>query len=222
MKLISQDLDIKKNKLNVFLKGERDYIQGTQIISRLSEVLPSTEKFLLESASFNKITNKSIFFVDNGNFSHLKNNLLGYAIFKPISKKGNIKYIFFEDADHIAPFIEDHEVDLKYSFVSRQGLSASINFTVLNNFEAILESIIFFVKKLHTEYKENIFNVWFSAINKATIPLTNNNKIIQAELVIINLMNKKISNKFLTLSNVAFNSSEFNFTCNLTFAYDSL
>jgi hypothetical protein len=213
---------MKKNKLSVFLKGERDYVQGTQIISRLSEVLPSEEQFFLESASFNKITNKYIFFVDNDNFSHLKNNLLGYVIFKPVSKKGNIKYVFFEDTDHIAPFVEDHEIDLKYNFVSKHDLSANINFTVLNNFEAILESIIYFVKKLHTEHKENISNVWFSAINKATIPLTNNNKIIQAELVIINLMNKKISNKFLTLSNVAFNSSELNFTCNLTFAYDSL
>ena len=207
-------------KLSLFLKGDRDYVQGSQIISRLSDFLPSEEQFILESTSFNKITNKSIYFVDNDDNANLKNNFLGYEIFKSLPNNEIKKYFFLEDVNHLAPHIEEHEIDLIYSILFQKGLSADINFTVRYNFESIIESIIFFVKKIHAEYKENISNIWFSAVNKSDIPIVNEQKKIQAKLSIDNLMDKKINNKFLTLSNITFNSSETNFSCNIIFAYD--
>jgi len=211
-----------KNSIDVFLKGNRNYIQGSQIIARLSDLLPEANEYFLFSASFKKITDNCLYYLYANDDFNKENIAIGSVIFKSYKSENSIKYLIFECLNKRAPLIQDDIKDYNHNFLLKEALTSNINLTVKNDFESVVECIVFFLKKLHSEHKKNVENIWFSEINNGNIPIFKKKNYIQADLFINNIFNKKINNKFLTLSKVFFKSLELNFTCNVTFAYDLL
>lgn len=156
--------------LDVGLRGTRDYIQGSQILSRTGELVQgeSAEPVVLLSAKFTQITEQGVrAALDPADTDDGKE--IGKAQYDAGGERRTIR--FFEVAgpkahriDDVAKVTSDLVVDAEHN--------ATCRFAITGTFESYLVAVIEFVKAAHARRGEDVIDIWFTALMGARLPLT--------------------------------------------------
>ncbi len=156
--------------LDVGLRGTRDYIQGSQILSRTGELVQaeSDVPVLLISAKFTQITEQLVRVAldpadeDDG-------VEIGRAQYEADGERRTVR--FFEVAgppaariDDVAKVTSGLEVDEEHNAVC--------SFAIAGSFESYLVAVIEFVKAAHATRGADVVDIWFTALMGARLPLT--------------------------------------------------
>lgn len=156
--------------LDVGLRGTRDYIQGSQILSRTGELVQaaSDAPVLLVSAKFTQITELGVRVALDAADTDAGNEI-GKAQYEANGDRQTVR--FFEVAgptahriDDVAKVTSDLAVDADYH--------ASCSFAIEGSFESYLVAVIEFVKAAHAKRGEDVVDIWFTALMGAQLPLT--------------------------------------------------
>ena len=162
------------SRLDVFLNGSRNYVQGTQMLSRVGEIVQRKidVKATLQSASFHQITDR----------------LLGVTIAEmPTKDVGQVAEAIFEDTtgkrwfasyrayDELAPR-RDVPPTCRYERIHSDEdnpLTGKWRLDGIAEMEDVLVAIVQAVKAQHEQLPEDVSHVWFTGMRAATLPLTN-------------------------------------------------
>jgi hypothetical protein len=156
--------------LDVGLRGTRDYIQGSQILSRTGELVQgeSATPVLLVSAKFTQITEQGVRVAldpadsDDG-------NEIGKAQYETGGERQTVR--FFEVAGPTAHRIDD-VAKVTSGLTVDADHNAACRFTIAGTFESYLVAVIEFVKAAHAKRGEDVVDIWFTALMGARLPLT--------------------------------------------------
>lgn len=210
--------------LPVFFRGKRTYIQGSLILSLAAErlrsegLIKSLPTAQLLKSKFNQISNKGVIFLPSGECPLDNDVVLGEAIFK---EDGQIHSVSFVEDNKISP---PHEVD-RHSLIQRlevgKPLNGSCDYAIEASLDALIASVIEAVKALHTKLSEDVYDIWFTGFSGAEFPMDTKKIVTQGNIIIKNLMVKRVGKQFQTLFRVTINDSipAQTSTFMLTFAY---
>jgi hypothetical protein len=155
-------------RLDCYFVGDRDYIQGSQILGALAKYLiaQSSQELRLLEAKFMRLCTKEVFASDvlidgMDSFGHcvvkIGDDEVTYSFYSgdlPIKKRvsdTSAEYLTLES---------DADLEGRVEFQSRAA-----------DFEKLLRIIISSTKSLHSRLDPKIRDVWFTGINKANIAL---------------------------------------------------
>jgi len=153
--------------LNVYIRGTRDYVQGSQILARTAELVGADGSALLASAKFTQITERGVLAVfddaDAGDALEI-----GRAQFVTATGRQTVR--FCEVAGDKAPPIEDVSRVTANLETDGKG-TGSTTFAIAGTFESYLVAIIEFVKAVHAQRGERVTDIWFTALMGARLPI---------------------------------------------------
>jgi hypothetical protein len=152
-------------ELPVFLRGKREYVQGTQIVARAAERLE--DKWRLQQAVFSEIT---------------ANRLVVQFVEEIPEDCGQVGTLQFSDdvgtcwalVHKIAEPAPRREIELGVSvrqIEKPQPLSAVYVFSGATGLEGVLNAIVQGIKSLHEELAPSVHDVWFTGMRKFSLPI---------------------------------------------------
>ncbi|MGI9186026.1 MAG: hypothetical protein ACR2J9_00660 [Gaiellales bacterium] len=156
--------------LDVGLRGTRDYIQGSQILSRTGELVQAdaATPVLLLSAKFTQITEQGVRVALDA-ADAVDGNEIGKAQYEADGERRTAR--FFEvpgptahRIDDVAKVTSDLVVDAEHG--------ATCSFVIEGTFESYVVAVIEFVKAAHAKRGEDVIDIWFTALMGARLPLT--------------------------------------------------
>jgi hypothetical protein len=165
--------------MNVFLRGARNYVQGTQIIARAADTLRNGP-WKLERAGFSQITRNFVSFASQDE----DGKAIGRLHFSSDENATNEIYIL--DSGQPAPQIDlpilaqavrhslDSTADSQYSFSNVEA------------FEDMLNAIIIAIKSEHSLQFQGCTDVWLTGMRGMTLPVTGpfpENGVIKLQLM---------------------------------------
>ena len=153
--------------LNVYIRGTRDYVQGSQILGRTAELLAADSSAQLVSAKFTQITERGVraVFDDADAGGALE---IGRAQFVTAAGRRTVR--FCEVAGDKAPPIDDVPRVTANLETDGKG-TGSTTFAIAGTFESYLVAIIEFVKAVHAQRGDHVTDIWFTALMGARLPL---------------------------------------------------
>lgn len=150
---------------DVFLRGQRNYIQGTQIVCRAAEFLGDPEAVLTECK-----------------FSDITENLVSFSLDKPQSAIGSVGFISGAGDRKIVYVIDQgtpakrNDAPMHIEVVSYETSdtpdTAHCHVRCHNNFESILNAIVQAVKLHQKESYGDITDNWFTGLRRVSLPLS--------------------------------------------------
>lgn len=155
--------------LDVGLRGTRDYIQGSQILSRTSELLAAEADapIALVSAKFTRITEQGVQ-VALAADDAVAGEEIGSAQYDEGGTRRVVRFV--EVPGPTAPRIDDVDKVTSGLEVAADG-SAACAFAIAGTFESYLVAVIEFVKAAHATRAEGVRDIWFTALMGARLPL---------------------------------------------------
>jgi hypothetical protein len=151
-------------RLNVFLRDDRNYIQGTQIIARTVDVL-GYKDWSLEKAIFTRITNKLVY-VSKIQIESKSHALLGEADFYLGNKKQTIYY--YESSEVAVRQKKVMPIQISdISLINKE--SFSIHFLAVPTFENILNVIVQSLKKANAYLSPDSYDLWWTGFRKLAL-----------------------------------------------------
>lgn len=154
--------------LNVYIRGTRDYVQGSQILGRTAELLAADSSAQLVSAKFTQITERGVLAVFDA--AEAGDALeIGRAQF--VTGAGRRTVRFCEVAGGKAPQIDDVPRVTANLETDGKG-TGSTTFAIAGTFESYLGAIIEFVKSAHAQRGDAVTDIWFTALMGARLPLS--------------------------------------------------
>jgi hypothetical protein len=170
-------LDQGKNSLDVFLRGERDYVQGTQIIARVSEVL-TPQPHIFRQAEFHRKTVNLVACKPDGTAGISDD--LGRVYFQSGSNP-ELKSFALSELSAIAP-----RVDLPISvlivrrsgpvFGPDSGNADAPDCTVwdwsgVSDFEDMLNAIVQIIRAEHSVRWPECSDIWLTGFRRCNLPV---------------------------------------------------
>lgn len=158
--------------LPVFLNGARDYVQGTQIISRLAGTIGDGSAVTLHSVDFHKITDRVILAAERDATKPEKESgdVLGRVVF--VAAQQQRRFVLLQGAE-IAPrksIVENakwHELtDLR-----KGRLTTTYAIDNLQTDEDFLISVVQTLKILHEALADDVSDVWLTGMRASSIPM---------------------------------------------------
>jgi hypothetical protein len=156
-----------RQTLNVFIRGTRDYVQGSQILGRTAELVGNEPPAVLVSAKFTKITERGVVAVFDG---EAPGDLVELGRAQFATEAGRQTVQFFEVAGDKAPPIDDVPRVTANLETDGKG-TGSATFVITGTFESYLVAIIEFVKAVHAQRGDRVTDIWFTALMGARLPL---------------------------------------------------
>ena len=155
--------------LDVGLRGTRDYIQGSQILSRTGELLAagSDAPIALVSAKFTRITERGVQ-VALADEDAVEGEEIGRAQYDEGGARRAVRFI--EVPGPTAPRIDDVDKVTNGLEIAADG-SAACAFAIAGTFESYLVAVIEFVKAAHAARADGVRDIWFTALMGARLPL---------------------------------------------------
>lgn len=155
--------------LDVGLRGTRDYIQGSQILSRTGELLQAEAVGPVEllTAKFTQITEQGVR-VALGDDDDVEGVEIGKAQYATADGRRTAR--FFEIAGPPAHRIDD-VAKVTADLVADAAGNASCTFAITGTFESYLVAVIEFVKAAHAARGATVVDIWFTALMGAQLPL---------------------------------------------------
>ena len=151
--------------LPVFLRGDRSYVQGTQIIARLAEQV-APEGSRLTQATFSQITANTVSWLPPG--SGDADHLIGQVHFV----KDEQEHVYrLRDSGEAAPRL-DAPMDVQLTLVKAPApLAGQYRFETPGDLEALLNVMVQAVKALHERLDPGVHDVWFTGMRQFALPV---------------------------------------------------
>ena len=152
-------------KIPVFIRGKRNYVQGTQIIARAAELI-ADETFNFHQASFHQITDKLLMISDNADLKESA-DFIGEVVFLKGLEKVNL---FVIKSSYLAP-IRDIPMDMEIKFV--QSIENEIFYSLekCNDWESLINGIVQVFVIEHKRIFPKAKDIWLTGIRNTLIPL---------------------------------------------------
>lgn len=151
--------------LPVFLRGDRNYIQGTQIVARLAERVAS-EGSRLTQATFSRITANTVCWLPPGLGE--TDQLIGQVHFV---KDGQEQAYRLLDSGEAAPRM-DKAMDVQLTLVKAPApLAGQYRFETPGDLESLLNVMVQAVKALHERLDPGVHDVWFTGMRQFALPV---------------------------------------------------
>lgn len=157
----------------VFLNGARDYVQGTQLLARASEVVASgsAESMRLHSAGFHSITDREVSITLADELPDAADAALGDAVFR--TEAGARKFVRFWAGENEAP---RKTISPNCSYRQSKAdpanpLNGTWELSGVADLEDLLNAIVQSIKTQHENLGQQVSNVWFTGLRSAAIPV---------------------------------------------------
>lgn len=151
--------------LNTFLRTERDYVQGTQLIARTAELI-AVEGLQFVSASFYKITDRQIAV----EFSEKKVSeipVIGSVTFSKFTDEFKCQLIELS----LPSPRRNSPLMIKTILLNRQKtLSGRFHFGGVSGFEDILNALVQGIKSMHQALGETVYDIWLTGFRGFQLP----------------------------------------------------
>lgn len=151
--------------LDLFLRGSRNYIQGTQIVARLAEHLPPGA-WRLEQANFNAIALRELSFAPAGAGDEAGAN--GRVAFANADGE-TITYVLHETGPE-APR-RDTPMPISVKRVGGEGEKAQWAYEGVSTFEDALNVLIQAIKAENSQRWPNGEDIWFTGARRVRLPV---------------------------------------------------
>lgn len=149
---------------DVFLRGTRDYVQGTQIMARAADLLP-TGPWRFERAGFAQITHNIILIAPQND----DDTAIGSVHFKGPDEETSEMFVF--DTGRAAPQ-KDQAMPARAQRQSPDPAEdASYTFSGVTAFEDMLNAIVIAIKNEHTVQFTGCTDVWLTGMRGLDIPV---------------------------------------------------
>lgn len=157
--------------LDVFLNGERTYVQGTQMLARAAEILDG-EDVMLEAAGFHEITDQNVGILVRESVEDQLEGTLGSATFR--HSDGAARKVFFVALPGTAPrmTVPPHCSYDRTPGSGEEPLSGDFAVASLQVPEDFFDALIQAVKQLHEGLGAGVRDIWFTGLRAAQIPVT--------------------------------------------------
>lgn len=152
--------------LDVFLRGARDYVQGTQIIARVADAI-GDERAVLSRAAFSSITRRKIMARARHELAE-DETVVGHVAFDV----GGVECerVIVESREP-APR-RDVGMDLSIEMIRQTSrLSAAYAYRRAGDFEALLNVVVQGTKCLHDALDQSVRDIWFTGIRGFPLPV---------------------------------------------------
>jgi hypothetical protein len=151
--------------LDVFLRGARTYVQGTQLIARLADRLGKNDAVLVR-AGFSTITDKAVTAVEAGSTGP-DQAVLGQVIFRSDDREHGFALI---EGQREAPR-RDLDMGIRFVPAERTGrLAGAYSYDGAVDLESTLNVIVQSTKALHETLGDSVSDVWFTGIRGFPLP----------------------------------------------------
>ena len=149
------------NEIDVVLNGDRNYVQGTQIIARSAQMYSKAERF--SQATFSQITDKRIAVSEN-------NSDLAIANVVFTDRAGLELPIYVHQLDEVAPqAIVPRQFTFTRTIYDASG--ASYQFEDVVDFEGFINVITASIKLEHKHRFNRPVDIWLTGMRGWDIPL---------------------------------------------------
>jgi hypothetical protein len=161
-------------ELDVYLRGTRDYVQGTQILGRTADWLTTAladRSLELTSAKFTQLTASPVVAVLNGWHGETKDlTPIGSAKVRVAETEDELGIKYYSRANARASLTDD--VPLRIGDLREEKrLGGRANFESDGGIEDLLAATVEMVKTLHSNLDECRGDIWFTSLGSATLPL---------------------------------------------------
>ena len=140
----------------MFLRGDRNYVQGTQIVARAADSLPDGD-WALSSAKFAQITANLVTFHDGP-----REDAIGTILFASSDKTSH--EVSVVDTQTPAPRRDDAMPVQCHSVPSAQDGDTEYAFSEAGSFEDILNAFVIAIKAEHVQRYEGARDIWFTGL----------------------------------------------------------
>lgn len=214
-------------RLDVFIRGSRNYVQGSQVLSRSFEILRPTAEFsprpVLISAKFESVTQQSVWMARQLR-PEQADNQIGSSVFRVGDKP--VQLYYYADPSSGARHIGDKPnpiVEFDNRSVIPEKPEGFATFSSNATAESLLEGVIAVVKRLHQDIDRNVVDVWFTALARASIEDRAPSAEFAVEMQVEHRMRRMVGERVQTLSSVTLNTSEIGIvpTFQIAFSYRS-
>lgn len=152
--------------LRAFLRGKRNYIQGTQLISRCAELFddPST---LLFDAVFTEITEKEVIACSPEVASTWSFSTIGRVSFQVGDTTHQLALLKTQRT------VERLDTDMNISYKispSAEPFEGSATFSGITDIEGMLNVIVQTIKSLHASSEPRAEDIWFTGLRRLPLP----------------------------------------------------
>ena len=165
--------------MDVFIRGERDYIQGTQMVARASDWLRSNisqpDTAVLKQCQFTEITKNKILLVPLEVVKQtpdLNARMVGRAQWLPDQNIETAPLDFaFVYAKEQAPAY-DKQMNLSHQLTSGpKPLDAEVKFSHVCGVEDALNLFVQSIKQCHSNISADVIDVWWTGMRGGNFPL---------------------------------------------------
>lgn len=191
-----------QSPLSVFLRGQRTYVQGSQILGRTGDWLAQLgfSDATLQSAKFTSVTNRNVLARIGDSAGEVAKSLNQIGTAKYRAATGPLAVSFFETGDALAPRIADGQSRLS-SLEDQGSLSGGSRFSTEGSHEDYLAAVIETVKALHGSLGSRVVDIWFTAITGCDLPVVTGAPM-SGDLKISPILARNLEKRRQTLSRV--------------------
>lgn len=188
--------------LDVFLNGNRNYVQGTQILARTAELiqLMSRDAFSLSEFAFKQTTLNLVGVSLSEQAPESDEPAIGAAIFTSARSR---LYARFVDLDTPAPRANVPETIALCLIAGGADGNGRFSFAAASSFEDSLRIIVQSVKTLHGAFAEDAHDIWLTGMRNAAIPIREGFASADGEIEIALMRIMRSPPQYQTLSRIA-------------------
>lgn len=172
--------------LPVFLRGERNYVQASQILARTAEHLAASwsDEAMLRECSFRKLTGKHVAAELGTNPNDVVPGALGHAIFSKPGEVLKAHFMEMQDAAERRLIAERATVDRDPS-----GDPCVFLFRNATTFEDVIVVIVQALKRFHADLADAPYDLWFTGMRNAELAIGDRRpEVGEIEIELIRLM----------------------------------
>lgn len=196
---------LQPEQLDVFIRGSRDYVQASQVLSRSIELLGRETDVgspTLISAKFENITKNKILLCFKAEPT-LAEQRIGSAVFEVSGER--IAVFYYVEPNVTAAIIEDKQdpiIQFKNLSSPMEKPAGVAVFRSSGSVETLLEGTIAVIKRLHQEIDVGVVDVWFTAIARAALTDRISSADFEVDIRVNHFMKRVVGGRIQTLSSV--------------------
>lgn len=191
-----------RSPLDVFYRGERNYIQGSLIISlcaeKLTEMLPAEKHpVFLREAKFSALINQAVDYSFSAKPEHGGAGTLRFST----GDQDFIATIFA--ADQPSPPRRPDEVSRIVDLAEGARLCGEAGYRDLASFDDAISAVVELNKELHARLSDDLEDIWFAGLRNAELPVAGSPFGASGRITLDLMVERPWQDRILTLSQVA-------------------
>lgn len=148
----------------MFLRGDREYVQGTQIVARAADGLPAGD-WALSSARFSRITAHLVTFRDSPQDDDI--GLVQFA-----GAGGDTRAVSVVETDTPAPRRDVPMPVQCHPAATDDDKSVAYDFSRAGDFEDVLNAFVIAIKAEHVQRFPGARDIWFTGLRGGDLSIT--------------------------------------------------